>query len=598
MNRALLLTLTSSLLLLCFSFNRACGFDLFSGQIMAAPECVQNTWTFLYTDIRFEEIIRTYEATPTFIITTADLSSDKIDLSSVNRPTYMLKLDVSDIRKLLAGPSVVSQVRKAKLKELIRLFKESTGNSEYLLVPRNTPAKVLQALNDEKVKVIYQPISVMDYTADLATFPLEGMIIVDLSTSGFELIVNLGKHLESIGKSAYTLKECVGLAAINPSNTTTTMSLDTKLAKLKRVINESEVSYRWYINRSVVIEDSEIRWGSTDKRTFLGRFKIHFIGEDGVDFSGPYYDWVSEVAVQGFGLNSKYFDTNADNDNLLTPKTQVMPELVLSRYEFLGSFVGKAILNGRPVGATFPKFLLKLMLGRQPNFHDLEKDFSVEFASLKRISEMTVNERDALFTFSTTRNNIDGTTLDVNLTYNGSNIVGNENNKYEYMGLRFKFLVDTPQIQRFVKGFREIVALKFNIDIFKPEELSSLIRGPKEIDIQDWMRNTQYWAGYHANARQVQWFWNMVESFTHEERSKLLRWATGKTQPPLQGFAFLQGSNGIDMFTIDWISGGDNAYPLSHTCFNRIDIPTYSSEAILRQQFSVALNLNEGFGRR
>ena len=38
------------------------------------------------------------------------------------------------------------------------------------------------------------------------TFPLEGMIIVDLSTNGFDLIVNLGKHLESIRKSAYTLK--------------------------------------------------------------------------------------------------------------------------------------------------------------------------------------------------------------------------------------------------------------------------------------------------------------------------------------------------------------------------------------------------------
>ena len=30
---------------------------------MAAPEYVQKTWTFLYTDMRFE-IISTYEATP------------------------------------------------------------------------------------------------------------------------------------------------------------------------------------------------------------------------------------------------------------------------------------------------------------------------------------------------------------------------------------------------------------------------------------------------------------------------------------------------------------------------------------------------------
>ena len=565
---------------------------------MAAPECVQKTWTFLYTDMRFEEIISTYEATPTILITTTDLSSGKIDPSSVNRLTYMLKLDANDIRKLLTGPSVIGQVRKAKVKELIRDFKERTGNSEYFLVPTNTPPKFLQALNDEKVKVIYQPSSVMDYKTDLATFPLEGMIIVDLSTSGFDLIVNLGKHLESIGKSAYTLKECVGLTTANPRNTSATMSLDTKLAKLKRVITETSLSYRWDINRSVIIEDSEVHWSTMDKRLFLGRFKIDYLGEDGSDYSGLYYDWFSEVSDQAFGVKSKYFDTNPDNDNLLTPKTQEMSETDLYHYEFLGSFVGKAILNGKPVGATFPKFLLKLMLGRQPNFHDLEHDFSIEFASLKRISERTIYERDALFTFSTTRNNIDGTKIDVNLKDNGSNIVGNENNKYEYMGLRFKFLVDTPQIQRFVKGFRAIIALKFNIDIFKPEELSSLIRGPKEIDIEDWMRNTEYRTGYDANSRQVQWFWNMVESFTQEERSKLLRWATGKTQPPLQGFAFLQGSNGIDKFTINWIRGRDNAYPVSHTCFNRIDIPSYSSEARLREQFAVALSLNEGFGRR
>jgi hypothetical protein len=95
----------------------------------------------------------------------------------------------------------------------------------------------------------------------------------------------------------------------------------------------------------------------------------------------------------------------------------------------------------------------------------------------------------------------------------------------------------------------------------------------------------------------VKWFWELVRSFSQEQKAKLLQFVTGTSGVPVQGFAFLQGNDGnIRRFTLH---GDKNVkvFPRAHTCFNRIDMPIYKSKAELTKWFSMAIQMEStGFG--
>ena len=49
---------------------------------------------------------------------------------------------------------------------------------------------------------------------------------------------------------------------------------------------------------------------------------------------------------------------------------------------------------------------------------------------------------------------------------------------------------------------------------------------------------------------------------------------------PVQGFSSLQGNDGnIRRFTVDSIALETSIFPRAHTCFNRIDLPQYKTQA-------------------
>lgn len=93
----------------------------------------------------------------------------------------------------------------------------------------------------------------------------------------------------------------------------------------------------------------------------------------------------------------------------------------------------------------------------------------------------------------------------------------------------------------------------------------------------------------------VLWFWQAVESFDNEERLRLLQFVTGTSSVPIAGFKALRGSNGPKKFTIDYFNDAQ-AFPRSHTCFNRVDLPPYPSYEVLYNKLRFAVMEGGGFG--
>lgn len=72
---------------------------------------------------------------------------------------------------------------------------------------------------------------------------------------------------------------------------------------------------------------------------------------------------------------------------------------------------------------------------------------------------------------------------------------------------------------------------------------------------------------------------------------------TGTSKVPLEGFKGLVGMRGLQKFSIHKAYGGDSSLPCAHTCFNQLDLPEFTSEALLRERCLLAIQEgHQGFG--
>ena len=75
-----------------------------------------------------------------------------------------------------------------------------------------------------------------------------------------------------------------------------------------------------------------------------------------------------------------------------------------------------------------------------------------------------------------------------------------------------------------------------------------------------------------------------------ERRALLVLWCTGSSQVPAQGFKYLQGRDGaLRAFTLTSVPLDTAIFPRAHTCFNRIDLPLFTTQQELATAFDVAL---------
>ena len=134
------------------------------------------------------------------------------------------------------------------------------------------------------------------------------------------------------------------------------------------------------------------------------------------------------------------------------------------------------------------------------------------------------------------------------------------------------------------------------IAAFEPRELELVLAGVPEIDVADWKAQTEYRGGYWAGHPVCVWFWQVIEHrWDNERRLRLLQFVTGTSSLPYEGFAGLRGSRGPQKFAIEkW--GVPPALPRAHTCFNRLDLPPYTSYDVLADKLNVAVDEGRTFG--
>ena len=64
---------------------------------------------------------------------------------------------------------------------------------------------------------------------------------------------------------------------------------------------------------------------------------------------------------------------------------------------------------------------------------------------------------------------------------------------------------------------------------------------------------------------QIQWFWRALRSFDQADRAGFIQFVTGTSKVPLQGFASLEGMNGVQKFQIHRDDRSTERLPCAHT---------------------------------
>ncbi|KAJ1725144.1 E3 ubiquitin-protein ligase tom1 [Coemansia erecta] len=358
-------------------------------------------------------------------------------------------------------------------------------------------------------------------------------------------------------------------------------------------------SLNLHVHRENVFEDSFHQFvGRSGEEIKRGRINVRFHQEEGVDAGGVSREWFQALARQMFNPGYALFRPSAAGRVTYQPNPQswANPEH-LQYFKFVGRIIGKAIVDQRVLDAYFTRSFYKHILGRSVDYRDMEAIDPSYYKSLEWILENDITD---VFdeTFSIEVDNF-GQHRIIDLIPNGQEIAVTEDNKAEYVRLvteqrLYKAIRD--QIGAFLEGFHDLIP-KDLIQIFNEQELELLISGMPDVDVDDWRNNTEYHGGYGSSSAPVQWFWRAVRSFDQEERAKLLQFVTGTSKVPLEGFAHLQGNQGIQKFQIHKAFGPTTRLPTAHTCFNQLDLPVYDSFESLKANLLLAISeCSTGFG--
>ncbi|CAK9823562.1 E3 ubiquitin-protein ligase HUWE1, partial [Anthophora retusa] len=370
----------------------------------------------------------------------------------------------------------------------------------------------------------------------------------------------------------------------------------TELERMDEGIRREELAV--HVRRNNVFEDSFRELHRRNADEWKNRFYIVFEGEEGQDAGGLLREWYVIISREIFNPMYALFTVSpGDRVTYMINSSSHCNPNHLCYYKFVGRVIAKAIYDNKLLECYFTRSFYKHILGILVKHTDMESEDYSFYKGLVYLTEHNIADLGYELTFSTEVNEF-GVNDVRDLIPNGRNIVVTEETKLEYIRLVCQMKMTgaiRKQLNAFLEGFYDIIPKRL-ISIFNEQELELLISGLPNVDIEDLKANTEYHK-YNANCLQIQWFWRALRGFDQADRAKFLQFVTGTSKVPLQGFAALEGMNGIQKFQIHREDRSTDRLPSAHTCFNQLDLPVYETYDKLRTNLLKAIHeCSEGFG--
>jgi len=109
--------------------------------------------------------------------------------------------------------------------------------------------------------------------------------------------------------------------------------------------------------------------------------------------------------------------------------------------------------------------------------------------------------------------------------------------------------------------------------------------GKPEINIELLRRHTEY-SGVKSSAPHIKYFWTVLKNFTHDERSRFIKFAWAQERLPAsdEDFARERVRMLIKARNMRKNENPDDVFPRADTCFFNLELPPYSSEKVMEEK--------------
>ncbi|KAL3673557.1 hypothetical protein V7S43_001262 [Phytophthora oleae] len=354
------------------------------------------------------------------------------------------------------------------------------------------------------------------------------------------------------------------------------------------------------IHRDKVLKQSMTLFMSAPNGTLHRRLRVDFMDEVGVDGGGILREWLHLVCSQLFAETPGLFtltSSSAHQGYWISRTATGKCSKQLEMYVFFGKILGKALLEGLLLNVRLSIPLLKHILGVPLKLSDLYLLDETVYSSMMWILEND-NSNSLGLNFT-----VEG----VELIPSGADVSLHDGNKQLYVAkVAQYYLFDSVQaeISSIMEGLRSVISDTV-LHVFDFKELDLLLSGLPQIDVNDWRQHTDVRFYEHSTHEfeLVGWFWEILESFSQDQRGRLLQYVTGSSGVPVEGFKGLTGMDGeIQLFTIQLGKDVSTVYtvlPHASTCLNRLDLPLYASKAELKRILTMVIEMDvTGFSSR
>jgi len=319
-------------------------------------------------------------------------------------------------------------------------------------------------------------------------------------------------------------------------------------------------------------------------------FRVKFAGEGGIDAGGLFRDAVSEVCTSLVEATPLFVacpnaSTFGDNSNTFVPNPSCTTTTHCSEFAFVGKFMACAIRGGHVLNLDFPPLLWKLLVGTPLTRADIADINTLALRILEQYADPALDEAafaelpvQRFVTLSS-----DG--REVELKPGGAAIPVTYATRLEYARLEEHYRLHEFDlaVQHMRKGLGAVVPVHL-LSLFTAAELEAMVCGAREVDVELLKRNTEY-QRLRPSDPHVQWLWQVLEEMSQRERQMFVRFVSGQSRLWSDEKDFVMKFK-LMPSQVD----NDQILPVSHTCFFSLELPRYSSLAVMRAklQYSIA----------
>jgi len=236
------------------------------------------------------------------------------------------------------------------------------------------------------------------------------------------------------------------------------------------------------------------------------------------------------------------------------------------KYEWVGQLMGACLRGKENLVISLPPLIWKMLSGESISF---EQDYHTVDAS-----EVKFHENLAVMDESKFKGSFEGI-LRFNTVLCNGNEVGLTSSTnfvtYENRDLYLKLAKQTrmnefnEQVKAIRNGLHKVVP-KAVLVLMTWQELEKRICGDPEITVDALKKSTHYEDFEDEDDITIRYFWQAIEKFTNEDRSRFLRFVTGRRRLPTPLYISKSKS-----------STPVNSLPESATCSHTLFLPNYSS---------------------